>query len=74
MPKEAAHLAIFSFIITWINIVCICLMIVVVLLIKKVTPIIPDDEISKYASHSFAMVRLNLRFCFILQLNCGVRT
>ena len=50
MPKEAGQLAVFSFIITLINIACICLMVVVVLLIKKVVPIISDDEIGKCAS------------------------
>ena len=48
MPNEAALLGVYSFIIAVINIACICMMAVLVLLIKKVAPIIPDDEISKY--------------------------
>ncbi|CAF0713227.1 unnamed protein product [Adineta steineri] len=47
MPKEAAQLGIFSFIITFINIMCICIMALIVLLIKRVVPIIPDNEITQ---------------------------
>ncbi|CAF1648248.1 unnamed protein product, partial [Adineta ricciae] len=48
MPQEAAQLAVYSFIITLINIVSICVMAVCILLIKKVTPIVPDDEITQF--------------------------
>jgi hypothetical protein len=50
MPKEASQLAIFSFIITWINILCSCVMVAIVLLIKTVAPIISDDEINELTS------------------------
>ncbi|CAF1216105.1 unnamed protein product [Adineta ricciae] len=48
MPQEAAQLAVYSFIITLINIVSICVMAVCILLIKKVAPIVPDDEITQF--------------------------
>lgn len=52
MAKEAAQLGVYSFIITLINIVCICLTGLIVLLIKKVIPVVSDDEISKSSSSS----------------------
>lgn len=47
MTREAAQLAAYSLIVTLINIVCICMMGGVVLLIKKVVPVISDDEMSE---------------------------
>ena len=50
MAQEAAQLAVYSFIVTLLNIICICLTAVIVLLIKKVVPIISDDVLSKCCS------------------------
>jgi ABC-type bacteriocin/lantibiotic exporter with double-glycine peptidase domain len=66
MAREAAQLAIYSFIITLINIICICLMALVVLLIKKVVPIIPDNEISTSSSRVSATLKYILPFSSIL--------
>jgi hypothetical protein len=66
MAREAAQLAVYSFIITLINIICICLMALVVLLIKKVVPIIPDNEISTSSSRVSATLKYILPFSSIL--------
>ncbi|UJR19832.1 hypothetical protein I4U23_022965 [Adineta vaga] len=47
MPEEAGYLAMYSFIITLTNILCISLMAVIVLYIKEVLPIISDTEIDR---------------------------
>jgi hypothetical protein len=65
MAREAGQLAVYSFVITLINIVCICLMAVIVLRIKKVIPIIPDNEIgdsSSFLSHFSGAYKSVLRF------------
>ena len=45
MAREASQLAVYSFIITLINIACIFLMATIVLQIKNIVPIIPDKKI-----------------------------
>ena len=45
MAREASQLAVYSFIITLINIACIFLMATIVLQIKDIVPIIPDKKI-----------------------------
>jgi len=47
MAREAAQLAIYSLVVTLINIACICMTALMVLLIKKVAPVISDDEVVK---------------------------
>ena len=63
MPTEASQSGVYSFIITLINIICICSMAMFVLQIKKVVPLIPDDEICECSS-LFSL--LHLRICSVL--------
>ena len=56
MAREAAQLAAYSFVVTLINIVCICMMGGVVLLIKKVVPVIPDDDMSECSCRFYCVV------------------
>lgn len=72
MSREAAQLAVYSLIITLINIVCIGLMAVVVLKIKQVVPIIPDDEISECSY--FVLCFLSVFECSVaLKLTVGIQ-